>query len=266
MESSPGYQNKKLGAIHINKINPTQHIGETHGIYKIIDVSSNKKGYRTLYVVECLVCGKIFEKAYCKISGSGEVKTCRHQNYGENEISRYCIECGRKIERKGLSLSKYRRRKFCSNTCANSHRAKNNIKRCRHCGSEIPKNNQFCSLNCFHEYQHSQYIMAWKNGDKSGATGKNWIDVSVHIRRYIFEKYDNKCSRCGWGEVNPYTLTIPLEIEHIDGDATNNTEDNLTLLCPNCHSLTETYRGANKGNGTRGIKWISRSGTTNIEI
>lgn len=62
--------------------------------------------------------------------------------------------------------------------------------------------------------------------------------------------------------MNPYTGTIPLEVEHIDGDAENNSEDNLTLLCPNCHSLTKTYRGANRGKSTRNIKWVSRSGIT----
>lgn len=32
-----------------------------------------------------------------------------------------------------------------------------------------------------------------------------------------------------------------MNVDHIDGDATNNSEDNLQLLCPNCHSLTENY-------------------------
>lgn len=34
----------------------------------------------------------------------------------------------------------------------------------------------------------------------------------------------------------------------------NNKEENLLLLCPNCHSLTSTYKGANKGNGRPGRK------------
>lgn len=63
------------------------------------------------------------------------------------------------------------------------------------------------------------------------------------------EKYQCKCSICGWCEENPYSHTIPLEVEHIDGNFQNNKEDNLTILCPNCHSLTSTYKGANKGNG-----------------
>ena len=41
------------------------------------------------------------------------------------------------------------------------------------------------------------------------------------------------------GEINPYTRTIPLEIHHKDGNYLHSVEDNLMLLCPNCHSLTE---------------------------
>lgn len=39
---------------------------------------------------------------------------------------------------------------------------------------------------------------------------------------------------------------ISLELDHIDGDNTNNEISNLHYLCPNCHALTETYRGKNK--------------------
>lgn len=57
------------------------------------------------------------------------------------------------------------------------------------------------------------------------------------------------------GRKNPYTNTIPLEIDHINGDSEDNSEENLRLICPNCHSLTATYRGANRGKG-RKITWI----------
>ncbi len=39
---------------------------------------------------------------------------------------------------------------------------------------------------------------------------------------------------------------IPLELHHIDGDRKNNNLINLKLLCPNCHTLTENYRGKKK--------------------
>lgn len=73
--------------------------------------------------------------------------------------------------------------------------------------------------------------------------------ISSHIRRYMFEKYESKCCKCGWGKVNQFTGNIPLEVEHIDGRHTNNIENNLLLLCPNCHSLTDTYKALNRGNG-----------------
>lgn len=43
---------------------------------------------------------------------------------------------------------------------------------------------------------------------------------------------------------------IPLEIEHIDGNNKNNNKDNLTVLCPNCHALTDTWRGRNKSSSS----------------
>ncbi len=51
----------------------------------------------------------------------------------------------------------------------------------------------------------------------------------------------NLCEKCGldsWqGE------PIPLEIHHINGINTDNRLENLQLLCPNCHALTNYYRG-----------------------
>lgn len=136
---------------------------------------------------------------------------------------------------------------------------------CLYCGLPLKvRNRTFCNNHCQHEYEYINYIKKWKSGEVTGCIGNSWIEISGHVRRYLFEKFNNQCSICGWSKINPYTNKLPLKVEHIDGDATNNKEENLTLLCPNCHSLTKTYRGANKGNGTRDIKWISRSGSTNV--
>jgi len=52
-----------------------------------------------------------------------------------------------------------------------------------------------------------------------------------------------KCTSCGG--VEWLGRSIPLELDHVDGDKTNNQLDNLRLICPNCHALTPTYRGKN---------------------
>ena len=53
---------------------------------------------------------------------------------------------------------------------------------------------------------------------------------------------ENKCSKCGQLPVwNGEPLT--LELDHIDGDNTNNEFSNLRILCLHCHSQTKSFRG-----------------------
>ncbi len=55
---------------------------------------------------------------------------------------------------------------------------------------------------------------------------------------------ENKCAICGIKEWNNKQLN--LELDHIDGNRVNHELINLRLLCPNCHSQTDTYRSKNK--------------------
>ena len=120
---------------------------------------------------------------------------------------------------------------------------------CINCNKEIKKRSKYCSNKCQKEYQYKTYINKWKNNQINGMRGE--YQISSYIKTYLFNKYNNKCARCGWGEFNKYTNKIPLEIEHIDGNYKNNIEENLILLYPNCHSLTSTYKGANLNKGRK---------------
>jgi len=53
----------------------------------------------------------------------------------------------------------------------------------------------------------------------------------------------NHCLTTTW-QAQP----VPLQINHIDGDRSNNLRGNLELICPNCHALTDTYCGKNAKN------------------
>ena len=54
------------------------------------------------------------------------------------------------------------------------------------------------------------------------------------------------CELCGWAERRPFDGAIPVELDHANGDKTDNRLANLRILCPNCHSLQRTHRGLNK--------------------
>ena len=64
-----------------------------------------------------------------------------------------------------------------------------------------------------------------------------------YVERHNVLEY--KCVNCGC-DGNWQGGKISLEIDHENGDNTDNTVENLRYLCPNCHALTDTYRGKNK--------------------
>jgi 5-methylcytosine-specific restriction endonuclease McrA len=124
---------------------------------------------------------------------------------------------------------------------------------CRNCSRDYYKKSDktgCCSVDCISQLRFRNFVELWKNGEINGG-GKS---VSQYVRRYLFEKYQSKCSVCEWSKVNPFTGRIPLEIDHINGDKKDHSERNLRLLCPNCHSLTATYGTLNKKLGSEARK------------
>jgi len=122
--------------------------------------------------------------------------------------------------------------------------------KCLCCGEEPERPGyKYCSNACQQKYQQLSYINDWKVGRRSGLQSIGIVTTT--IKRYLREKFDDKCCLCGWSQVNPKTGKVPLVADHIDGNWRNNTESNLRLICPNCDALLPTFSALNKGNGRK---------------
>lgn len=169
---------------------------------------------------------------------------------------RFCLYCGKEIT--GDS-----RKKFCNHSCSASYNNKGvirnktganghkNIKedKCVLCGKELTKTQKkFCSKECEIEYKYQEKIKQWKNGSSKGCDASG--GMSNYLRKYFLEKANYSCEQCGFNKNNEYTGLSILQLHHKDGDCYNNSEDNIEVLCPNCHCLTENFGSRNK-NSTR---------------
>jgi 5-methylcytosine-specific restriction endonuclease McrA len=118
---------------------------------------------------------------------------------------------------------------------------------------------------CQRRYEQNTYIAKWKNGEVSGGT-EDGYKTHPTVRRYLLEKANYCCEQCGWTGINPVSKKATVVVDHADGNASNNAEDNLRVLCPNCHSLTPTFGSLNKGNGRPARRAKDRKYHTAISI
>jgi 5-methylcytosine-specific restriction endonuclease McrA len=84
-----------------------------------------------------------------------------------------------------------------------------------------------------------------KRDVKDYLTNKQPIQSYPLKRRLIKDRIlIEECSVCKLTIWN--NQTIPLELDHIDGNHLNNELSNLRLICPNCHAQTNNHAGKNK--------------------
>lgn len=100
---------------------------------------------------------------------------------------------------------------------------------------------KYCSNECQHDYQFLLKFKRFLNGEN------NVFKFHRSQKNALSKKDGYKCSICSINEWNNKFLM--LEIDHIDGNSSNNTSGNLRLICPNCHSQTENFKAKNKGKG-----------------
>lgn len=170
-------------------------------------------------------------------------------DYEKNKEIVNCLECDTEIK----SYIKENRR-FCNRSCSKSYNNKHKmnydfhekrriIRKCLNCESIIKTKKKYCNSECNISHKQSVLFEKIENG-VTDLPNRNY-------KKYLINKYGNKCMMCGWNEIHKITGNVPIQLEHKDGDSKNNDLSNLELLCPNCHSLTPTYGSLNSGKSTR---------------
>lgn len=165
-------------------------------------------------------------------------------------IDKICPVCNKTF--KVFGNRKYQKT-VCSKSCSHSffkRRKTDNKKysKCLNCNKQIKnyysKTSKYCSINC--KTQSDQTLL-----QERFYSGR--INQRPTLRKLLSKLNGYKCNVCEIQEHNG--LPITLQVNHIDGNCTNNLPSNLELICPNCHSQTNTFGGKNKGKGrkSRGV-------------
>ena len=146
------------------------------------------------------------------------------ENY--NASPKLCKKCNSPIDYDN------RRNDFCSRSCSSSY---NNLgkrrhgippKKCIECGIVIPRTKRDVCKKCLIAYNIKYKTPTYKT-----------------VKKYLMQTRPHKCARCELTEW--LNQPIPLEAHHKDGNKYNNEDQNLELVCPNCHVFTDTYKVKN---------------------
>ena len=154
---------------------------------------------------------------------------------------RLCKNCNQPLTKKNQKI-------FCSISCAakvNNVGVRRNRKprnQCKNCGNECKYS--YCSNSC-------QGILKMKEIEESYFKGES-IPSATPLKKIILRRDGHCCSICK--TTDWFGNVVPLVLDHIDGNATNNLPENLRLVCGNCDMLLPTYKSKNRGNGRHSRK------------
>ena len=150
-----------------------------------------------------------------------------------------CPACGSNFE--PVTKGNYTT-KFCSRSCANKRAfsAETNAKR-----SKAIRELRSKETAEKREQRSKQSIDNWLKRKDVLLNELHFEEMGDTLRREkILLEQNNSCACCGI-ETQWNGKPLTFHLDHINGDRSNNTRENLRLICPNCHSQTETYCSKN---------------------
>lgn len=117
---------------------------------------------------------------------------------------------------------------------------------CLLCGTKTRYSDDLCSTACRDEYRGQKWLI----GDYTYPS-KKWGRIQEGLRRFLYKQADYQCTGIDERDGLRCRETRALQVDHINGDASDNSPSNLQVLCPTCHTLTPTYGSKNNGNGRK---------------
>lgn len=197
-----------------------------------------------LITLTCKNCGKVYDKpmyehrkalalgctdTYCS-------KACSQAHHAVKN-SKPCLMCGTPTPRN---------KRYCSTACreAKPKVSRQRVATCATCGVQFKAVNSkstYCSTVCANK-AHSERMTGKGNGRyKHGASYAKAYDVA---RAIVLQRDNRQCVACGAAEILTPTVRLGvtnlrsnLHVHHIDHDKTNNTSENLVVMCKTCHAV-----------------------------
>jgi len=135
--------------------------------------------------------------------------------------------------------------KYCSRACANSRVRTEETK--KKISEGVKASEQFVKGSKQRYVDYKELGNKLKEVANTKILKAEYDSLSYErLKKRIVLEQVQKCNHCGIYEWNG--KPIVLELEHKDGNHSNNERENLEAICPNCHSQTNTWRGRNKTN------------------
>ena len=149
---------------------------------------------------------------------------------GELAVKVKCSYCGIEFNKKPSEVARTKNH-FCCVEHSNLFKQKRVKLKCEYCGIEyevrpFEANRNFCSQQCANSASGKKMTGENHPNYKHGYSGKG---KSYHRLR-AFDIYEHKCACCGWSRDERI-----LQVHHKDSNHENNKDENLVILCPNCH-------------------------------